>query len=165
MREGIIIVDAGGGTLDLSAYRKIGGGASGGWSFEEIAPIECKVFTQACRWCSRLICCLSGRLQGSIFVTRRARAYLKGIFLFLEGVYPGWLISNSDRLSGTRFVDDIQHISEVFDVTTKLGFRDRASPYHIRFGGTRDTERAVDIRSGQMKLSGCVYQHPPLNLA
>ncbi|KIY64372.1 hypothetical protein CYLTODRAFT_102547 [Cylindrobasidium torrendii FP15055 ss-10] len=116
-REGMIIVDAGGGTLDLSAYKKTSGGPGGHWSFEEVAPIQC-------------------RLQGSIFVTRRARAYL------------------TSRLSGTRFADDVNHISETFDATTKLGFRDRAAPYYIRFGGMRDTDRLVDVRNGQMKLAG-----------
>ncbi|KIY64371.1 hypothetical protein CYLTODRAFT_438236 [Cylindrobasidium torrendii FP15055 ss-10] len=129
MGGGIIIVDAGGGTIDLSAYQKTGGGADGGWSFQEIAPVQC-------------------HLQGSIFVTRRAREYLKG------------------RLSGTRFVEDVQHISECFDATTKLGFRDRSSPYYIRFGGRRDIDKTADIRNGQMKLNGDVvagFFQPSIN--
>ncbi|KAJ8595460.1 hypothetical protein M405DRAFT_929541 [Rhizopogon salebrosus TDB-379] len=52
--QGVVIVDAGGGTIDLSAYSM----KLSPTSFEEIAPAEC---------------CL----QGSIFVTRRAHTLLQ----------------------------------------------------------------------------------------
>ncbi|OAX34642.1 hypothetical protein K503DRAFT_859084 [Rhizopogon vinicolor AM-OR11-026] len=52
--QGVVIVDAGGGTIDLSAYSM----KLSPTSFEEIAPAEC---------------CL----QGSVFVTRRAQDLLK----------------------------------------------------------------------------------------
>ncbi|KAF8840354.1 hypothetical protein BDN67DRAFT_1011543 [Paxillus ammoniavirescens] len=53
-QQGVVIIDAGGGTIDLSAYSMELSPAS----FEEIAPAEC-------------------RLQGSVMVTRRAAALLK----------------------------------------------------------------------------------------
>ncbi|KAJ7578255.1 hypothetical protein C8J56DRAFT_359675 [Mycena floridula] len=56
--QGIIIVDAGGGTVDLSAYARTS--TSSGYLFEEIAKSECVV-------------------KGSIFVTRRAGKYLQRI--------------------------------------------------------------------------------------
>ncbi|KAG2126241.1 hypothetical protein DEU56DRAFT_557062 [Suillus clintonianus] len=52
--QGVIVVDAGGGTIDLSAYSM----KLSPTSFEEIAPAEC---------------CL----QGSVFVTRRAHTLLQ----------------------------------------------------------------------------------------
>ncbi|KAF8557817.1 hypothetical protein OG21DRAFT_1595682 [Imleria badia] len=53
--QGIVIIDAGGGTIDLSAYSiKL----SLPKEFKEIAPVEC-------------------RLQGSVFVTQRAHMFLK----------------------------------------------------------------------------------------
>ncbi|KAF8132019.1 hypothetical protein EV363DRAFT_1479998 [Boletus edulis] len=53
--QGIVIIDAGGGTIDLSAYSiKL----SPPKEFKEIAPAEC-------------------RLQGSVFVTQRAHMFLK----------------------------------------------------------------------------------------
>ncbi|KAF8554802.1 hypothetical protein OG21DRAFT_1522180 [Imleria badia] len=53
--QGIVIIDAGGGTIDLSAYSiKL----SPPKEFKEIAPAEC-------------------RLQGSVFVTQRAHTFLK----------------------------------------------------------------------------------------
>ncbi|KAF8907433.1 hypothetical protein CPB85DRAFT_1254346 [Mucidula mucida] len=53
--KGIIIVDAGGGTVDLSAYANKTNTDN---AFEEIAPTEC-------------------RLQGSVLVGRRARAHIE----------------------------------------------------------------------------------------
>ncbi|KAF8545589.1 hypothetical protein OG21DRAFT_1537926, partial [Imleria badia] len=53
--QGIVIIDAGGGTIDLSAYSvKL----SLPREFKEVAPAEC-------------------RLQGSVFVTQRAHMFLK----------------------------------------------------------------------------------------
>ncbi|KAJ7057214.1 hypothetical protein C8F01DRAFT_1061528 [Mycena amicta] len=54
--EGVIIVDAGGGTVDISAYRKVL--TEKGDSFEEIAPTACL-------------------MNGSVFVTKNARDHLE----------------------------------------------------------------------------------------
>lgn len=115
--DGIIIVDAGGGTIDLSAYGK----TSNSNTFEEIAATQC-------------------RLQGSVFVGRRARSYLE------------------DALAESKFKgeEDINQITSVFDKTTKLGFRNASEPQFIRFGSARDKDLAVGIRNGQMKLAGDV---------
>ncbi|KAJ3738778.1 hypothetical protein DFH05DRAFT_1553084 [Lentinula detonsa] len=112
--EGIIVVDAGGGTIDLSAYSVSDPDTN---TFEEIAPSEC---------------CFSG----SIFVTEEARSYFE------------------DKLYGTRFEEDIPRITECFDQTTKLQFKDSDESYHVKFGGLRDREPDLDIRSGQMKIAG-----------
>ncbi|KAJ3798083.1 hypothetical protein GGU11DRAFT_782338 [Lentinula aff. detonsa] len=112
--EGIIVVDAGGGTIDLSAYSVSDPDTN---TFEEITPSEC---------------CFSG----SIFVTEEARSYFK------------------DKLHGTRFEEDIPRITECFDQTTKLQFKDSDESYHVKFGGLRDREPDLDIRSGQMKIAG-----------
>jgi hypothetical protein len=64
-----VVVDAGGGTIDLSAYSM-----KSLTSFEEIAPAEC-------RPCSSVLLFASeehlGYLQGSALVTCRARTYLQ----------------------------------------------------------------------------------------
>ena len=75
--QGVVIIDAGGGTIDLSMYSMM----SMPISCEEIAPAECMrlsptaelLFTRP----------FLGRLQGSVFVTRRARALLQSWWLFL----------------------------------------------------------------------------------
>ncbi|KZP28402.1 hypothetical protein FIBSPDRAFT_817256 [Athelia psychrophila] len=113
--KGIIIVDAGGGTIDLSAYYM----SNTPSSFEEIAPTEC-------------------RLQGSVFVTRRARTFL------------------SEKLAGSKYgsPDDLTNMATCFDKTTKLKFRNPDEPSYIRFGGIRDKDPEAGIRSGQLKLPG-----------
>ncbi|KAJ7841610.1 hypothetical protein B0H14DRAFT_3457380 [Mycena olivaceomarginata] len=56
--KGVVIVDAGGGTIDLSSYRQIQR-SDGYKEYEEIAPAQCL-------------------FQGSIYVTQRAREYVQG---------------------------------------------------------------------------------------
>ncbi|KAF7982970.1 hypothetical protein HWV62_24558 [Athelia sp. TMB] len=95
--QGIIIVDAGGGTIDLSAYSVTG--ASG--SFGEIAPTESK-------------------------------------------------------LANSKFgsPEELKHMVDCFDKSTKLRFRNLDEPSYIKFGGVRDKDPAAGIRSGQLKLPG-----------
>ncbi|KAH7912709.1 hypothetical protein BJ138DRAFT_1228273 [Hygrophoropsis aurantiaca] len=113
--KGVIVVDAGGGTIDLSAYSM----SQSSNTFEEIAPTEC-------------------RLQGSVFVTRRAHALLKRK---LEGSQYG----NSDI---------VEQMVNIFDKTTKLRFRNAEDPSYIKFGTIRDKDPKCDIRSGQLKMQG-----------
>ncbi|KAG2006022.1 hypothetical protein CC2G_002380 [Coprinopsis cinerea AmutBmut pab1-1] len=114
--EGVIIVDAGGGTIDLSAYCRVGSSNSLD-VFEEIAVPQC-------------------HLNGSLTVTLNARDYLE-VFL-----------ADSD------FVEDLDHIVECFDRTTKLRFRHGQEPQYIKFGSTRDNDPEFNIRIGQLKLQG-----------
>ncbi|KAJ7124054.1 hypothetical protein C8R43DRAFT_1031196 [Mycena crocata] len=55
--HGVVVVDAGGGTVDLSTYRQVKK-PNGDHQYEEIAPPECL-------------------FQGSIYVTHRARLYVE----------------------------------------------------------------------------------------
>jgi hypothetical protein len=110
--SGILIVDAGGGTVDISAY-----GQSSETKFEEIAAAECY-------------------LQGSVFVTSRARAFLK------------------DYLKGSKFIDDVDSMTTEFDRSAKLAFEKAANPLFIKFGGARDRDLKLNIRAGQLKLLG-----------
>ncbi|KAI5991133.1 hypothetical protein EDD15DRAFT_1115401 [Pisolithus albus] len=111
--EGVIIVDAGGGTIDLSAYSM----KLSPTSFKEIAPAEC-------------------RLQGSVFVTYRAQAFLRAL------------------LANSKYGDEdtLKKMADVFDKTTKLQFRNANEPQYIKFGLIRDKELEYNIRSGQLKL-------------
>jgi hypothetical protein len=69
--QGVMIIDVGGGIIDLSAYSM----TLSPISFKEIAPSECmsRVYVLLFPFKSR-----SGCLQGSIFVTRRAHTHLQG---------------------------------------------------------------------------------------
>ncbi|KAJ7628236.1 hypothetical protein DFH06DRAFT_1226573 [Mycena polygramma] len=115
--EGVVIIDAGGGTVDISAYRQVE--TPKGDSFEEIARPQCL-------------------FEGSIFVSNRAHGHLKA------------------KLRGSKYADDVNHIRDCFDKTTKLRFRNTDQWSYIRFGRPSDKSEALNITSGQMKLSGTV---------
>ncbi|KAG6889543.1 hypothetical protein C0992_004803 [Termitomyces sp. T32_za158] len=95
--EGILIVDAGGGTIDLSAYGQRAG--LKGHEFEEISA-------------------------------------------------PQYL------LHGSKFMADVDAITQHFDEKSKLTFRVIDEPSFIKFGTVRDRDVALGIRSGQLRLNG-----------
>ncbi|KXN81408.1 Heat shock 70 kDa protein 12B [Leucoagaricus sp. SymC.cos] len=112
--EGVTIVDAGGGTIDLSTYALKRDSTT---EYEETAPSQ-------------------SYFRGSIFVTRAAAKYLK------------------DLLQNTRFREDVQAMTEKFDQSTKLAFRDPTDPQFIKFGSVRDRDPELGIRAGQLRLDG-----------
>jgi hypothetical protein len=75
---------------------------------------------------------------GSVFVSRRARAFL------------GQKLANSNY----GRPDSLDHITRKFDETTKRLFRDVREAQYIAFGSPLDKDPAVGIRSGQLKLTG-----------
>ncbi|KAI6030475.1 hypothetical protein F5J12DRAFT_294005 [Pisolithus orientalis] len=113
--KGVIIIDAGRSTVDFYAYSM----KLSPRSFREIAPAKC-------------------RLQGSVFVTYRAHAFLRVL------------------LANSKYGDEetLKRMADELDKTTKLQFRDASKPQYIRFGTIRDKELQYNIRSGQLKLSG-----------
>jgi hypothetical protein len=72
-----------------------------------------------------------------------------------------------EYLAESPFLDDLNHIIECFDKTTKLKFQNIDGPQYIKFGSTRDNDPACNIRFGQLKLAGCVFavpfEHPQCN--
>ncbi|KAF8552723.1 hypothetical protein OG21DRAFT_1511130 [Imleria badia] len=113
--QGVVVIDAGGGTLDLSMYSM----KFEPTSFEEIAPAEC-------------------RLQGSVFVTRRAKGLVQ------------------KKLRGSRYSspDMIDDIINTFDQTTKLHISSADQPAYIKVGSPRENDAKHDIRAGKLKLFG-----------
>ncbi|KAF8132021.1 hypothetical protein EV363DRAFT_1583618 [Boletus edulis] len=113
--QGIMIIDAGGGTIDVSSYYM----TTSPPTFQEIAPVEC-------------------RLQGAVFVTRRAQQLL------------------TVKLTGSKFgtPEDVAQMTSEFDKTTKLRFNNPTEPSYIRFGTVKDRDLAFNIKSGQLKLPG-----------
>ncbi|EIW80584.1 hypothetical protein CONPUDRAFT_154610 [Coniophora puteana RWD-64-598 SS2] len=112
---GVIVIDAGGGTIDVSAYCSTGSTMI----FEEIAPAEC-------------------RMQGSVFVTRRAGTLIK------------------EKLSGSRFgvMDYVEQMTAAFDQEGKIRFRGPESLTFVKFGTIRDTDSTCNIRNGRLRLEG-----------
>ncbi|KIL60579.1 hypothetical protein M378DRAFT_83567 [Amanita muscaria Koide BX008] len=113
-RDGILVVDCGGGTIDVSAYSHTIKGR-----FEEITPPGCL-------------------FQGSIFVTCRAKEYLKR------------KLRNSKYGSD----DEIEAMSSAFDKVNKCTFNSPNHPCYVKFGGLNYNDPQFDIRSGSIKIVG-----------
>ncbi|PCH36674.1 hypothetical protein WOLCODRAFT_157373 [Wolfiporia cocos MD-104 SS10] len=112
----VMIVDAGGGTVDLSVYNFA---SVAPLSIEEVAAPECL-------------------MQGSTRVNIRARSFLK------------------EKLQHSRFGndEDIQTMVEFFNKSTKAVFKNSDEPSYIKFGTMGSNDPSVQIRRGQMILSG-----------
>lgn len=70
----MLIVDAGGGTIDLSAYTQVEAAPEAPPTFEEVAPIECRQYQSITLLLSKSF---EGLFQGSVYVSRRAHAFLE----------------------------------------------------------------------------------------
>ncbi|KAG7451216.1 uncharacterized protein BT62DRAFT_1038636 [Guyanagaster necrorhizus] len=118
-QAGFLVADAGGGTFDLSSYTIL---AQHPLVIEEIAPPDCT----------------TGIFAGSVFVSRRAREFLK------------------EKLKNSKYgtPDSLDHITRRFDETTKRLFRDKNGSQFIPFGSPLDRDLSVGIRNGQLKLTG-----------
>jgi len=133
--DGVVIVDAGGGTIGISSYRyNITTG--GKETFDEMSAPQCY-------------------FHGYVFVTVNAR-------IFIESKptqtvqYRYLLCFFVDLLADSPFIDDLEHIVRCFDKTTKLRFRNSGEFSYVKFGSTRDNDPTCNIRFGQLKLSGSV---------
>ncbi len=76
-----MIVDAGGGTVDISTYSGISSGGNNGQSFEEIVVPAC---LYPILYSSNGISPPLGIFSGSIFVTRRAESFLKSRIAYID---------------------------------------------------------------------------------
>ncbi|PFH47736.1 hypothetical protein AMATHDRAFT_6473 [Amanita thiersii Skay4041] len=83
-KDGIMVVDCGGGTLDFSSYTR----ASDSFEFKEISPPECT-------------------FQGSVFVTHRAGAFLAKA---LQGSKYG--MKDSQDPNNSEYIDEMVNIFE-----------------------------------------------------
>ena len=100
-----------------------------------------------------------GRLQGSVYVTRRATSWLESKLLKMSiqgaSLTDCWFIDKlKDSNYGTR--QDINQMAKVFDKTTKLSFRSEVDTGYIQFGSLRDKDMSVGINRGQLKIPGWV---------
>ncbi|KAL0063220.1 hypothetical protein AAF712_009918 [Marasmius tenuissimus] len=148
-RESVLIVDAGGGTIDLSTYtihQKLNSGSLAGTTpmrLEEVTEPQCNssMFSPRSLLIEySMLSYDSGLFAGSVFVTSNARAYI------------------DEMLFGTRFSDSIDRIVEEFDKTAKLRFKSANQSTYIRFGSLRDNDASLQIRNGQMVLPGVVVE-------
>ena len=61
-----------------------------------------------------------------------------------------------DFLAESPFIDDLEHIVQCFDKTTKLRFRHQHEYQYVKFGSTRDNDNKYNVRYGKLRLLGFV---------
>lgn len=135
-KQGFIVADLGGGTLDFSIYKICGQ-----------KPLEVKeVDAPKCV------------IEGSVLVTQRASKFLKGKCTHLV---LGRLQTDlsSEKLKNSPYGDEkaIEEIYRKFDETTKLVFRSKTDTCFVAFGSSKDNDTEHGIRGGRLRLSGYVY--------
>ena len=152
--QGIAIIDAGGGTIDISVYSVRVSSPTVSVTVKEIVPAECK-FLYYLIGTHKSNAISLGCLQGSIFVTLRAQQFLQSAsfiihsYIFHQSQPSGKLV---DSAYGAPEV--VKQIADAFDKTTKLGFHHAGDPQYIRFGTIRDKDPVHNIRAGQLKIPG-----------
>lgn len=157
-QQGVIVIDAGGGTVDLSTYRMITTEAP--QAFEELASAD-----SGSLLLSSVIFFINsprylGLCEGSAYVTWRAKAFLKGSLflgsLCLHGVAIYVLYYTLDKLRGSSYSspEQIDDIADVFDTSTKRLFSSSRQPSYIKFGAPHDTDSQFGIANGCLKLDG-----------
>lgn len=57
-------------------------------------------------------------------------------------------------MENTRFTEDVDLITDKFDKKTKPSFTSDEDDYWIQFAGIREKDPDLNIRSGQLKISG-----------
>ncbi|EKM51017.1 uncharacterized protein PHACADRAFT_32060 [Phanerochaete carnosa HHB-10118-sp] len=137
----VMIIDAGGGTVDLSTYKFA---TINPVSAEEIAPPDCTlgiISTAIQTDAPRL-----GILHGSTRVNMLASEFLKARHLTLH------LAKLCNSKYGNE--EDLKTMLESFERSTKPTFKDPSDRSFIKFGSMRDRDPDVGIRGGQLTLEG-----------
>ena len=149
--QGIIVIDAGGGTIDLSAYSVR---LSPPREFKEIAPAECNVLRDRLKpFLKRFLHRSSSRF--CVCHAKSPCVHQRCVLLDVVSAL-GSSRTVTAKLANSRYGSDeiVEQMKDIFDKTTKLRFRDANDPQYIKFGTVRDKEPQYDIRSGQLKLAG-----------
>ena len=148
--DGVTIVDAGGGTVDVSSYSRNTKAAKE--TFEEVAAPQCTVIFHVLTPMLLFICYYQAiSMAPSSSVSTRGFSWTVCVLLSIYQIYAN---IDLDFLADSPFVDDLEHIVRCFDKTTKLRFRKAEEPQYIKFGSTRDNDETYNIRFGQLKLMG-----------
>ena len=126
--------------------------------FEEIAPATCKpLFNGFSNQSPHRAAC--SRSFPRIRVCHSSCSDILGEYVFLGCSQRICVVDHllfTDKLYNSQYgsPDDIAHIVDCFDKSTKLAFKDPSQTAFVRFGSTRDSDSSVDIKLGQLKLQG-----------
>jgi hypothetical protein len=148
----VLVVDAGGGSIDISSY-----------NVKSTSPLEVEEFQEPT--CEGLPCnpyILTneeiGSYQGGEVVTARFRDWaeskLKSILCCCSSSYAPVL----GKLKKSNFSSNwyLKTLSDSFDNGTKKTFSDGLKTQYLRFGSPRDNDPGRDIKDGKLSLPGLV---------
>ena len=145
-----MIIDAGGGTIDISTYKVL---STEPLQVEELYEPECEL-DELRYQIPYLRTLFVGLLQGGEFVTARAREMVQGAFyVFLAGrlsdPQPGKLRESKFNTPG-----DLDAFSQKFDEGVKRVFSNDQAPQFVKFGSLRDNDPDCGIKAGRLALTG-----------
>jgi hypothetical protein len=144
----VVIVDAGGGTVDISSYSR-----NKKESFEEIAAPQCSFVFITLKF-TNFRSLYTRSLPRLCFCDHPCKTVFREYVVAKLGpLYHSYILCLG-YLTDSPFHDDLDHIVLCFDKTTKLRFRKAEEPQYVKFGSTRDNDESCNIRFGQLKLMG-----------
>ena len=148
--EEVLIIDAGGGTIDISTYKVLNDEPL---QVEELYEPECE-FGRLQWQIFRLRVLILGLLQGGEFVTARARAMVQSAFHILT--IDRLLNPQPGKLKGSKFdtPEDLDAFSQKFDEGVKRVFSKVQPPQYVKFGSPRDNDPDCGIKAGRLALTG-----------
>jgi hypothetical protein len=147
----VVIVDAGGGTVDISSYSRNQKG-----NFEEIAAPQCS-FSFFTLKIANFRSMYTRSLPRLCFCDLPCKTVFREYVVAKFGPLSHYIIGEPlclGYLKGSPFLDELEYIVCCFDKTTKLRFRNAEEPEYVKFGSTKDNDKSYNIRLGQLKLMG-----------
>ena len=151
-----MIVDAGGGTVDISSYEFT---SVEPLSVEEIAAADCKFSVGRLHRADTHGLSTKASLK-DLPVSICGRKNFSTVRTALNDDIPVLRSSHSaaEELKDSKFGhdEDIMTMMEQFEKAAKATFRSPSDPSFIRFGSMHDDDDDFGIRSGQLRLDGCV---------
>ena len=148
--QGVVIIDAGGATVNLSMFSVM----TSPITCEEIAPVECTLLSITAKIILTGSYPFLGRLQGSAFVTRRAKLLLESSLIVSSSAFPFVdELRKSEKLAGSAF-ENIAEYTREFDQGTKLVIKSDQEPAYVRVAGLRTRIPKYNISFGKLKLTG-----------
>ena len=142
--QGIVVVDAGGGTIDVSTYQRSSNSERP--TFEEISVAQSAILSFALRWCRT-------QTPGIRLCHVQREIFPEEYVFFFSGQISEM---TTDLLVASSFTEDLDHICDCFDKTTKTRFVNTLEPQYVKFRSKRDNDPSCDIRFGRLKLAGWV---------
>lgn len=151
-----MVIDAGGGTVDLSTYSII---ACSPLRVEEVSAPGCMscwdLHTRYPQHIGYVYRHPSGFHAYQCTCTQLPGRYSHiSTRLLVYGHSSQMSNICAEKLKNSRYRDDITTMLERFDKATKTTFKDSNEKAYIHFGSLRDRDIEVGIRSGQLILEG-----------